>query len=212
MDFSELQDKYTPFVKQNFIPLALGFFGLMFLGYGLIAFSGHKQENKDILFEAAQDESPLVKNSSSSAKQTEITVDIEGAVLKPGVYKLPGDSRVQDGLIAAGGLGDNADRGKVTRGLNLAAKLVDSGKIYIPFQGEQIAASSQNILGVSSSNGTVNINTASEQELDGLSGIGKVTAGKIISNRPYGAVEELLEKKIVGKKVFDQIKDKISAN
>jgi competence protein ComEA len=57
---------------------------------------------------------------------------------------------------------------------------------------------------------TVNINTASESELDTLPGVGNVTAGKIISNRPYNALDELLSKKVVNTGVFEQIKDKIT--
>jgi len=57
----------------------------------------------------------------------------------------------------------------------------------------------------------VNINSASVHELDGLPGIGEVTADKIINNRPYERIEALVEKKIVGQKVFEQIKEKIVA-
>jgi competence protein ComEA len=72
----------------------------------------------------------------------------------------------------------------------------------------------QNVLGAAdtSGGGQININSASEKELDNLPAIGAVTAQKIIAGRPYGSVEELLQKKIVGKKAFEQIKDKIMAN
>jgi hypothetical protein len=52
------------------------------------------------------------------------------------VYSLPFDYRVQDALIAEGGMSDKADRLKVAKGMNLAVKLIDGGKIYIPFQGD----------------------------------------------------------------------------
>jgi DNA uptake protein ComE-like DNA-binding protein len=57
----------------------------------------------------------------------------------------------------------------------------------------------------------VNINSASVGELDMLPGIGKATADKIIGNRPYGSIDELVGKKIVGEKVFEEIKEKIVA-
>ncbi len=60
-------------------------------------------------------------------------------------------------------------------------------------------------------NMAIDINSASEQELDALPGIGKVTVGKIISNRPYEKIEALIEKKIVGRRVFEQIREKIVA-
>jgi len=71
----------------------------------------------------------------------QITIDIEGTVEKPGVYKLPSDSRVQDALVQAGGLTQNANHQKVAQILNLAAPLTDSAKLYIPTVGEQYSAS-----------------------------------------------------------------------
>ncbi len=219
MDFSQLQERYGPILKQYAIPIALGLFGLIFLGYGLISSLVPKHENQDILSEAATDES-VPKSKPLQAQN--LAIDIEGAVLKPGVYKLSKDARVQDALISAGGLSDKADREKVSKGLNLASKVIDGGKIYIPFVGESVSAvslaqvggvadSSQSVMGESTT-GMINVNTASSQELDSLPGVGAVTAGKIISNRPYGSVDELLSKKVVGASVYGKIKDKISIN
>jgi len=204
---SSLQEKYLPLFKQHFLPIALGIAGLLFLGYGLLSLSSPKDKKGEITFEAASDQAPVAKVSE---KTKQIAIDVEGAVLKPGVYQLGSDSRVQDALIAAGGMSPNADRDKIAKGLNLAAKLTDGAKLYLPFQGDQVAlaGTGSNILGAET--GSVNLNTASEQELDGLAGIGAVTAQKIIANRPYGTIEELVSKKIVGKKVFDQIKEKIT--
>ena len=56
----------------------------------------------------------------------------------------------------------------------------------------------------------VSVNSASQSELESLPGIGPVTAGKIIDGRPYNQVEELLERKIVGKATFEKIKNLIS--
>ena len=57
----------------------------------------------------------------------------------------------------------------------------------------------------------ININTASEPELDSLTGIGPITARKIIGGRQYNLISELKDKKMVSARVFDQIKDKITA-
>jgi len=204
-------------LKPHFLPIVLGVAGLMFLGYGLMSLSAAKKDKQDILFESANDTSPFAEKKLSEAKSASggITVDIEGAVQKPGVYKLSSDARVQDAMIAAGGMSDKADREKVSKGLNLAAKIPDGGKIYIPFVGDPstsfgIASSGQNVLGAETSSALININSASASELDKLQGVGPVTAEKIISNRPYGAIEELVSKKIVGQKVFEGIKDKIT--
>ena len=195
-------------IKPHFLPLAVGIVGLIFLGYGLIVLSAPKKDKPDILFEAAKDESPMAR-----VVEQRIAVDVEGAVQNPGVYKLRADARVQDALIAAGGLSSSADREKVAKTLNLAAKVTDGGKIYIPFTGELsssgVAAPESSTLGADTS-AAININTASLKDLDSLPGIGEVTAQKIISNRPFGSLDELLSKKLVSKKVFESIKDRIS--
>ena len=56
-------------------------------------------------------------------------------------------------------------------------------------------------------NEKVNINTSTQAQLESLSGVGPVTASKIITGRPYASIEELLGKKIVGKAVYEKIKD-----
>ncbi len=199
---------YLSFFKEHALPIVIGVAGLIFFGYGLMSLSGNSlgsagqssQDRPDILFEAA---------STSEVPSREISIDVQGAVMKAGVYKLKSDSRMQDALVAAGGLSEDADREKVAKTLNLASKLTDGAKIYIPAVGEvgSVVAGASTVSDGNS--GTININSASEEELDSLSGVGKVTAAKIIDNRPYAKIEDLLEKKIVGKSVFDKIKDKI---
>lgn len=217
MENQNLQDKYFPVIKQYLAPLVLGFLGLMFLGYGLIGYFYGKKDKPDILFEAASTSASSVVDVSAadSVKNKQeklIVVDIEGAVEKPGVYKLASDSRIQDALIAAGGLSKGADRELVSKSVNLAIKLVDGMKVYIPVVGEKPPQSTLSGGGMSGDvSGLVNINSASVHELDGLPGIGEVTADKIINNRPYERIEALVEKKIVGQKVFEQIKEKIVA-
>lgn len=199
--------KYLPIMRQFWLPISMGFAGLMFLGYGLIGFSGNKQTGNDIVFESA--------SASDSAKESvkKIVVDIEGAVEKPGVYELDKDSRVQDVLIKAGGMSDEADRGLVAKSMNLAAPIIDGAKIYIPFEGEE-SAHFVSTLGSTDSDdglqGLINVNTASENDLDTLPGVGPVTAGKIIGSRPYEKTEDLVTKKAVGNATFEKIKDKIS--
>jgi competence protein ComEA len=154
---------------------------------------------------------PLSKN-----KTKEIIIDVSGAVVKPGVYALKSDARVKDAILAAGGMSEIADRLKVAQTINLAAQLTDGGKLYIPAVGEQMTGSggvSENGSGgssIGSSTGIININSASETDLDALPGVGKVTADKIIANRPYQTVAELVAKKVVGSSEFNKIKDKVS--
>lgn len=212
MEFNEFIQRYLQSLRQYMIPLILGVLGLIFLGGGLIGYFGGKKDKPDILFEAASDSAGETANvagvaTGSKAEKKLIVVDVAGAVERPGVYRLSAESRMQDGLIAAGGLGKGADREAVAKSINLAAKLSDGMKVYIPFQGETETSY------VSSYNGQrmININSATLQDLDSLPGIGKTTADKIVNNRPYASVEMLVEKKILGQKVFEQIKERIVA-
>ena len=142
----------------------------------------------------------VVLSATSSAK---LRVDVAGEVNRPGVYEFEPGSRVEEALVMAGGVADNADKDYIDKYLNRAAKLADGQKLYIP------AKSVQNNRNLPAGR-QVNINSASSGELEGLPGIGPVTAGKIIAGRPYQNISELVEKKIVGQKLFDQIKELVS--
>lgn len=139
---------------------------------------------------------------SNSLEQKIIKIDIEGAVEQPGVYKMANDSRTQDVLITAGGLTAKANRKYVSENINLSQKIYDGEKIYIPEISD--------LSNLSTLSDLVSVNTATEQELDSLPGIGLVTARKIISGRPYQSISELLEKHLVNQATFTKIKDKIS--
>lgn len=161
-----------------------------------------------------------VLNATTTSQETlQITAEVAGEVINPGVYKLPSGSRVEDLLIVSGGLSANADRDFVERNVNRATKILDGQKLYIPKLGEQ-----SNVLSARTNGGdqtvsqtfltdngkTVNINTASLSELDTLPGIGQTYGQKIIEHRPYSNVQELLSKEVLTKSVYEKIKSKIS--
>lgn len=189
------------FIRQNFLPVILGILGFVLILFGLFKIASTQKEDK-VEFQPAA--------SSDKITPEKIMVDIEGAVIKPGVYSMSSDSRFVDALAAAGGLSEEADRDYIEKNINLAKKVSDGLKVYIPRTGEQILSAAEST-GVQPSS-TININTASAGDLDTLSGIGAVTAQKIIDGRPYATIDDLLKKKIVSQSVFDKIKDKISAN
>lgn len=194
---SRIPQKVTAFIKANIIVSALFFIGIILLSIGLIQF--FNRPNEEIEFISGTE----VEGASTS----EIFVDVSGEVQTPGVYQLPGNARTQDALVAAGGFTADANREYVAKALNLASPLTDGMKIYIPAKGEAAPESSN--LGITSGSvsGLISINVASSTELESLPGIGPVTAGKIIDNRPYGGVDELLSKKVVGQATFEKIKD-----
>jgi len=180
---------------------------MTFFAYGLIGLFGvNKTGSENIVFE-----SKSVGNSPTEIKT--ISVDIEVTVINPGVYKLPQDSRIQDAFIAAGGLSAQADRKYVAKNINLAIKLTDGAKIlYVPNLEEavnQVSVPDGSTQGATADT-LININTASGSDLDSLPGIGPVTAQKI-TGRQYNSISELKDKKVVSARVFDQIKDKITA-
>lgn len=131
----------------------------------------------------------------------EAVVDIQGAVNKPGVYTMPPNARVQDLLDASGGFAVGADTKWIESNLNRAKKLMDGEKIYIPSTNDQIPNPKDKKL--------ININSASQGELEGLSGIGPTLAAKIIAGRPYQNAEELVSRKILSAKQYVTIRDQI---
>jgi competence protein ComEA len=163
------------------------------------SFSSNKTSNDDIKIISGQD-----TNLPSSSQ---ILVHVDGAVVKPGVYQLKPDARVNDAIAAAGGLAAGADGAKI----NLAAKLSDGQKVYVASINDPVSSGSgkNNDTG-SLQQGLISINSASGTELDSLPGVGPVTAGKIIAVRPYSSLDELVSKKAVGKSEFEKIKDLVS--
>jgi len=208
MDIESIIAQYSPFLKKYWLPLALFFLGLIFFIYGLIGFLGLASKQQDITFKQTDSVSTSVK--TEQVNQNSILVDVEGAVVAAGVYKLAQTSIIQDALVASGGLSANADREFVSKNINLAAKLYDGAKIYIPKVGETESSLPQTSTADTSTSSLININTASSDALDGLPGVGPATASKIISGRPYTKPDDLLNKKVVSSKVFAGIRDKIS--
>lgn len=187
----------------RYFPYIFGVLGILLIGFGLY-FTFQDQDKQEITF--SEEEKPF--------KNQKIMVDIAGAVENPGVYEFSAEGRYQEALLKAGGLSLEADREYVDKYVNLAAKLSDGLKIYIPKvsveeKGEQKGSIENQKTEEEEKSGLININTSSLANLDTLSGVGPVTAQKIIDNRSYQRIEELLEKKIVGASVWEKIKGKI---
>lgn len=173
--------------------------GLILLGFGLFLFRAGVFEGTEVEI--------LQESGGGEGVGGQLTVEIAGAVEKPGVYQLLASERVERLLIEAGGLSVEADREWVERNLNRAAKLVDGQKIYVPKIGESITSST----GTTGITGSINLNTASVSELESLWGIGPARAKAIMDNRPYSSPQELLSKKVVPQNVYDRIKEEVAA-
>jgi len=196
------QERLISFSKENVLALIIAGIGLVLVLLGLIQIFQNSSKNSQIVFEEGEEQE----------QKSQIMIDVGGAVINPGVYSLPSDARTVDALAAAGGISADADREWADKNLNLAKKVTDGLKIYIPRVGEQILSNSSQVSSYGGAGPVININTASKSDLESLSGIGPVTADKIIAGRPYSDIEELRSNKIVGNAVFEKIKESISAN
>lgn len=224
-------------LEKHRLQIGLSLTFLVLLGGGVLILMGNRAEPSGIeKFDgtvSSASEPSEATASSESAPTLVIKVDVSGAINKPGVYELPEGGRVEEALNAAGGLSEQADKDWVAKNLNLAAKLHDGDKLYIP-KIEEISSTPTNptpqttagvTSGIESSPTSseslncdrVNINTASVGTLDEcLSGIGPAYAQNIIEYREahggFKAIEEIQEVRGIGPKTFGKIRDQITVD
>ena len=137
-----------------------------------------------------------------------VRAHVDGAAAAPGVYELPAGSRVNDAVLAAGGLAAGAD----TSGVNLAAPVSDGEKVRVPLEGEDVAPAVGEVTAGEGDEGDpapVNLNTAGVEELDELPGVGEATARAIIEDReengPFTSPEDLMRVSGIGEKKFARL-------
>jgi competence protein ComEA len=161
---------------------------------------------------ALVDGSDEVGGSPPSSSVAFLVVEVGGAVVDPGVYRLSPGSRIGDAVIAAGGFGPRVDAGLADRLLNLAAPLHDGDEVHVPVRGEATTSN-----GGASGGGTagevtagpIDLNRATADELDTLPGVGPVTVAKIIAAReeqPFASIDELGTRKVVGSATLEKIR------
>ncbi|WP_287919556.1 ComEA family DNA-binding protein [Cellulomonas sp.] len=156
---------------------------------------------------------PTATSNAADASATgpgQVVVDVAGAVVHPGVVRLPAGSRVVDALTAAGGADADAD---LTR-LNLARLLVDAEQVLVSRQGDPVAPAAG--AGVpapgAAGDSRVDLNTADAATLETLPGIGPVLAERIAAYRqehPFSSVDELLDVVGIGPALLDQLRDQV---
>lgn len=198
-----MQDWIKEWIEEHRREELLALLGAILIGSGVFWMKSERTKETEIQIVGGQE-------PGSSSQSGELVIDVNGQVVRPGVYKLPVGSRVEEALAAAGGITSDADTNYIEKYLNRAMRLLDGQKIYIPQSGGGPAVAGQENNKSSAENNLVNINKGTQAELEGLPEIGSGRAAKIISNRPYQSILELLSKKIVGQKVYEQIKDQIS--
>jgi competence protein ComEA len=155
-----------------------------------------------------------------------LLVHVLGAVASPGVYELDESARVFDAVAAAGGFIDQADQASV----NLARPLIDGEQLRVLAMGEAppVAAgdapgssgggsaggAAAGSAGAAGAGAKVNLNAATELELDGLPRIGPAMAARIIAwrtdNGPFTSVDDLLQVTGIGDKTFEGLRDLVT--
>lgn len=137
-------------------------------------------------------------------------VYVVGAVYKPGVVEVEEGTRLYQVIQKAGGALETADLSKI----NLASIVKDEQKIIVPYIENKEDKVNDNSANVQAGVRLVNINTASEAELQTLNGIGASTAKKIVDyrnqNGDFNTVEEIMNVSGIGQSKFDSIKNDIT--
>lgn len=143
----------------------------------------------------------------------DLIVDVEGAVAHPGLVHIPGGGRVGDALTKAGGFAPNADLSRAALELNLAQPVSDGLKVVVPAIGQGGTEVTQPASGTQVAGGPVDLNRATDAELDTLPGVGPATIAKIVAARdsaPFSSVEDLRTRDILGDATFQKVKDLVT--
>jgi|LSQX01.1.fsa_nt_gb competence protein ComEA len=156
------------------------------------------------------DAKEIAAEDKTSKAQTGWYVDISGGVKSPGIYEVDSETRLFDVIKLAGGIADDADIDQI----NQAEFIKDGQKIIIPTKNENEAEGSSLDEGSSSnSDGTVNINSASKDELKTIAGVGDVIAERIIDYRKgsrFNSIEDIKNVKGIGDATYEKMKDSIT--
>jgi competence protein ComEA len=141
-----------------------------------------------------------------SGSGADVVVDVAGAVERPGVYRLPGGSRVIDAVQRAGG----AAPGAALEAINRAARLTDGQQVVVPGEDDGAAAASP---GEASPDAPISLGSATVEQLETIDGIGPVTAEKIVEYRDerggLASVEQLDDVSGIGPATLESLRSRL---
>lgn len=196
------------FKKMEIIGIILLIFGIIYI----IKIKIDESNNMDLMLETNTNE---IIASSNNEEKTIIKVHIDGQIKNRGVVELEEGSRLVDAIEKSGGLTEEAD----TSNINLADILQDGEKVYIYSKQEveelkSIGKLNEEIDNTTKKDNKININTATQAELEEITGIGPSLAQKIIeyreSNGKFKDIEELKNVSGIGDKKFESMKSQIT--
>lgn len=156
-------------------------------------------------------------STEASEEPTQLVIDVKGAVEKPGLYTLEAGARVNDAVEAAGGLTSQAD----PKSINLAQKLSDEAVVYVASKDENISVVASTTTSSAMSQdekntSLVNLNTATEADLQTISGIGAKRATDIITYREanggFKSVDDLNNVSGIGDKTMESIRPYVTVD
>ncbi|GGJ83566.1 competence protein CelA [Lentibacillus kapialis] len=187
-------------LKKYIFPIAITVGIVIFL-----IFNNHDTDKIVSQSKPVPKETSASKEDETEQTSAKVMVDVKGEIVRPGVYEIETESRVNEIIQMAGGFTEDADRSMV----NLAQKVQDEMVIMIPKMGEEMSASVPG----NSDHDKVRINYATQEEIESLSGIGPSKAAAIIQYRDenghFKTADDLLDVSGIGDKTLESLKDDI---
>ena len=202
--------------KQKIIIMIIAIFMVLFIGFYIV-----RKTNSSQYVELETEENEIIENIIKKEEILEdekqnVIIHVVGEVKKQGIVQVKENSRISDVIEAAGGATSEADLSKI----NLAYAVKDGQKIYVPNINDEtdieivIENAGENVLEDNNEKSSkVNINTATQTELETLNGVGPSTALKIINyrkeNGKFNSIEEIKNVSGIGNSTFEKIKEYI---
>lgn len=196
---------------------AVVLFLISILASNFISKNSKQSRVDDLVEQVQQNNQTLPKNSSESDNDSLVYIDVKGSVKNEGVYQLKSGQRVNDAVGKAGGFTEEADKTSV----NLSQKLKDEMVVYVANKDENRSlipsdVVQNNVSSEQNKEASININTASLEELQKISGIGQKKAQDIMNYREehsgFKTVDDLKNVSGIGEKTLEKIKSEVSVD
>ncbi len=208
MFVESLFEKIISFFRtQRLLPAVVAGFGVLSSVYGVstIYSTNHQIQTNEVV--------AACPDQASSINGVKQVVSIIGAIASPGLYSFDSDTRIGEAVAAAGGMTKDADELLLQKTTPLARPVKDGESIFIPSVKERdVSQLCEVILGAeqkdgssSKTSGSVSVNSATQKELEALTGIGEKKAEAIIEARPIASFAQLTEKGVLSEALIKEL-------